>query len=178
MEKGADITVANSNGRTPVYSAARHGHLEVVKFLVEKGADITLADNDGWTPVIAASSNGHLQIVEELEAMPGSDLTATDHLGRSALFLSSRSGKAHVVQRLLSNERVDPSSSTPLFAAVANGHFDVVKLLIAHHTSSLNYTYFDRSLMWWARRGGNFNVAQLLLRHANQPSNSVDSDIP
>ena len=133
--------------------------------------------------MLTAAHCGYLEIVEELEAMPGSDPTETDHLGRSALFLSSRSGQAHVVQHLLSNERVDPSivdwcGSTPLFAAVVNGHFHVVEFLIAHHKPSLNHTYFDRSLIWWARRGGNLNVAQLLLRHADQSSISMESDIP
>ncbi|KAK4105360.1 ankyrin [Parathielavia hyrcaniae] len=151
--------------------------------MVEKGAAVKVADNAGWTPILTAAAIGHLEIVEELGAMPSSDPTETDHLGRSALFLSCRYGQAHVVQHLLSTERVDPlvgdwCGSTPRFAAVANGHFHVVELLVAHHTPSLNHTYFDRSLIWWARRSGNLNVAQLLLCHADQSSNSVDSDIP
>ncbi len=78
MGKGADLSVANNNGWTPVKSAAGQGHLEVVKFLVEQGADLTVADDNGWTPVQSAAGNGHLEVVNFL-VEKGADLTAASN---------------------------------------------------------------------------------------------------
>ena len=41
----------NLAGQTPLYYAARRGHLELCKLLIEKGADVTLLDNSGKTAV-------------------------------------------------------------------------------------------------------------------------------
>jgi ankyrin repeat protein len=54
-EAGADVTVANNDGITPVYIASQEGHLEIVKYLTESGADVTVANNNGRTPVYIAS---------------------------------------------------------------------------------------------------------------------------
>ena len=35
------------NGTTPLYEAARYGHLDVVRALLNAGADKTIADNSG-----------------------------------------------------------------------------------------------------------------------------------
>ena len=40
MADGGDIEVRTSINETPLIWAASHGHLEIVKYLVEKGADI------------------------------------------------------------------------------------------------------------------------------------------
>ena len=34
ITNGANIEMTSSNGRTPLYSASSHGHLEIVKFLI------------------------------------------------------------------------------------------------------------------------------------------------
>jgi ankyrin repeat protein len=38
---GADITVADNDGCTPLYAASLNGHAGVVKLLVTEGADIS-----------------------------------------------------------------------------------------------------------------------------------------
>ncbi|KAK1991098.1 putative histone-lysine N-methyltransferase, H3 lysine-9 specific, partial [Colletotrichum falcatum] len=51
VDKGADVTVSNENGWTPLNAASSNGYLEVVKLLVDKGADITVPNDNGWTPL-------------------------------------------------------------------------------------------------------------------------------
>ena len=46
--------------------AAKHGHLEIVSYLMENGADINRRDNRGMNALYWASSNGHREIVEAL----------------------------------------------------------------------------------------------------------------
>jgi ankyrin repeat protein len=41
VAEGADITVADNDGCTPLYAASLNGHAGVVKLLVTEGADIS-----------------------------------------------------------------------------------------------------------------------------------------
>jgi hypothetical protein len=44
VDKGADVTGADYDKRTPLHIAAADGHLKVVKFLVRKGASVNAED--------------------------------------------------------------------------------------------------------------------------------------
>jgi hypothetical protein len=55
---------------TPISYAAREGHLDVVKRLVEKGADPHIVDSRGQLPVDAAKSRGHMDVVTYLQSLP------------------------------------------------------------------------------------------------------------
>lgn len=47
VDKGADVTGADYDKRTPLHIAAADGHLKVVKFLVRKGASVNAEDRCG-----------------------------------------------------------------------------------------------------------------------------------
>ncbi len=50
--------------RIPALVAARHGQLEILKFLLEElHADVNLPSVNGVTPLLVASSHGHLEVV-------------------------------------------------------------------------------------------------------------------
>ncbi|PWI65090.1 hypothetical protein PCL_07389 [Purpureocillium lilacinum] len=177
LKRGADMAVANKNGWTPLNSASGNGHFEVVKLLLEKGADLA-ADNIGQTPLNLASCKGQVEVVKLLLGVPSSDPNQTDRLGRTSLFLASRYGQRQVVQVLLSDQRTilgirDWYGSTSLCAAVANGHSDVVKLLIARGATIENQDGAGRDLIWLARRTGNPEVLQLLLKNAERAASRV-----
>jgi len=44
VERGAALNSTNIFGRTPIMLAAKHGKLEVSRYLMEKGADILIRD--------------------------------------------------------------------------------------------------------------------------------------
>jgi len=68
-EFGADVSKAQFyNNATPLYSAAREGHTEIVRMLLTHGqadANLALAD-DGFTPLHAAAENGHTEVARML----------------------------------------------------------------------------------------------------------------
>ena len=53
-------------GRTAIFTAAFHGHLEIGKLLFDHGAKLDLQDKDGFTPLILAAHEGHLDFVKWL----------------------------------------------------------------------------------------------------------------
>ncbi len=50
VESGADLSVVDDEGRTPLHAAVGAGDLSLVKLLVEKGADLSAKDMQGRTP--------------------------------------------------------------------------------------------------------------------------------
>jgi uncharacterized protein len=51
---------------TPLIFAARHGHLDTVRALVDAGADVNQTNSDGWTALLAATQNRYYRVGEYL----------------------------------------------------------------------------------------------------------------
>ena len=64
-EAGADVSVANADGRTPL---AWNGHADATKAMKEAGASISAAMTDGQTPMHLAAHNGHVEALKEAGA--------------------------------------------------------------------------------------------------------------
>lgn len=57
LRHGADMTIADEHGYTPLHRAAMHGEPKVVKLLLDAGADPTARTNIGLTPKMVARLN-------------------------------------------------------------------------------------------------------------------------
>ena len=67
--------------------AARYGHIDIVKYLVEKGAKINLQDNNGYTALILAAYWGEIDKVRYL-VKQGADINIQDETGKTALAIA------------------------------------------------------------------------------------------
>ena len=126
---------------TPLIIAARNGHLNSVKILLQYGADIeargTLKTGDevieGCTPLWAAADTGHLDVVRLL-IKRNADVDGRTSSGSTPLRVAAHEGHLDVVRCLVEsgadvNARND-YESTPLMAACYFGHLSVVTYLI------------------------------------------------
>ena len=86
-------------GRTPLSTAAFHGHLEIVKLLFQRGAQINHRDDDEFTPLILASYEGHLKVVKWL-LRNGANLSDVDKFGDTALESAEICGHSEVASFL------------------------------------------------------------------------------
>jgi len=109
LAKGADISLANSRGMTPIMAAAGLGSvdadtrgfylsddtqqrsIESLKLLMKAGGDVNSKDSRGLTPLHEAARWGWNDVVQFLVAS-GADLTAKDNRGNTPI--DSALGKA------------------------------------------------------------------------------------
>lgn len=68
LDRGADWwnVVGNFDNRRPIHYAARNGHIECIKVLLEYGADIHYKDIKGETAITLAAAGGHAECVRYL----------------------------------------------------------------------------------------------------------------
>ena len=125
---------------TPLIIAARNGHLNSVKILLQYGADIedrgTLKSGDevreGCTPLWAAADIGHLDVVKLLIER-NADVDGRISTGSTPLRAAAYEGHLDVVRCLVeSGADVNAQNirgSTPLMTACYCGHLSVVTYL-------------------------------------------------
>lgn len=66
IDNGADVTVADEEGDTPLHNAARIGDLELIGLLLERGADPRARNNHGQTPADIAREEKAAKLIAAL----------------------------------------------------------------------------------------------------------------
>jgi len=106
-------------GWTALLFAAREGHVDCAKALVEAGADKDLQDPDGVSPMIVATVNGHFDVARYLTEK-GADPNLADRWGRTGLWAAI---DMHILPH---SGRPDPIDSGAVDGT------DLLKALLAH----------------------------------------------
>jgi ankyrin repeat protein len=66
LERGADSTVQNKAGWTPLHAAVHWGHEDVACFLLDYRVDPTAHERDAWTLLHLVSQWGHEEVAHLL----------------------------------------------------------------------------------------------------------------
>jgi len=172
-------------GATPLYIAAKEGHLAVVKLLLEKGAAIEAKAEDGCTPISTAAFNGHADVVKLL--LERGAAVEGKHKDRvTPLAMAAQQGHLEVVRLLLDKGAVvdakDNNGFTPLARAaqIRDGllarHLEVMKVLLAKgaNPNTLGFAPFEdgKTALQVAEEQGKTEVAELL-REAGTKKNRL-----
>jgi len=97
VEKGANLSVTNKSGNTPMYEAMS---FDIVKYFAEKGANINAVNKNGFTLLHVAAANGNLDVVKYLIEEKGTNIDAKDKNGNSPLDLATQNGYLDTVKYL------------------------------------------------------------------------------
>uniref|UniRef100_A0A3P8V1Z1 Ankyrin 1 n=1 Tax=Cynoglossus semilaevis TaxID=244447 RepID=A0A3P8V1Z1_CYNSE len=159
--------------QTPLHCAARMGHRELVKLLLEHKASPDSATTAGHTPLHIAAREGHVHTIRILLDAGAQQIKMTKK-GFTPLHVASKYGKVDVAELLL-ERGANPNAAgknglTPLHVAVHHNNLDVVKLLVskggsAHSTARNGYTPLHI-----AAKQNQMEVASCLLQNGASPN--------
>jgi ankyrin repeat protein len=182
-----DVNARSGDGSTPLLLATHNSDIDIVRALIAAGADVNAPNHYGVTPLLEASSTGDAALMAVL-LKAGADPKRAHPEGETPLMAVARAGSVPGVQLLL-EQKVDLNAienvqqTTALMRAAAEGHVDVVDLLLkagadpnrqAHVTAlsertgnSDHPTGGFTALMWAARNGDEAVVRRLAVGGAN-----------
>jgi ankyrin repeat protein len=170
IDAGADVRKANSYGVTALYIAARAGDSVATRMLLAAGADANAAlPASGETVLMTAAKAGDADVVRAL-LTGGVDGVSLAALGeaRAAARVAEGAGYSAPVNPTIDTNYADVNARerlygrTALMIAAAEGHLEVVRLLV-EAGSDFNIVDAEGSTaLTLARSYGNLDVAALL----------------
>ncbi len=168
---GAYINATDKDGDTPLYCAAKSGHVECVRLLLAApGIDVNKSDRKGFTPLYCAAKSGHVECARLLLAAPGIDVNKAANDNWTPLCWAAGNGHVECIRLLLAAPGIDVNATdkngwTPLWMASWKGHVECVRLLLAAPGIDVNKS--DRENGWTplyrAAGNGHIECVRLLL---------------
>ncbi|UVI33309.1 ankyrin repeat domain-containing protein [Paenibacillus spongiae] len=151
--------VRDTSGRSPLYNAAKHGHVHVVEALLEFGADPNRPESDAprGGALHAAASGNHLSIAKLLLAA-GADPNAEVEASGNAVYIAMRRGFNEMQQMLYAH-----GGTVSLTAACDLGRIDLAGEILAVHPQAANAG--DYGPLAQAASCGHTSIVQLLLNY-------------
>lgn len=173
MDSKDYVNSVTHNSETPLYFAAKNGHVRAVRQLLKASADINLKTHDLSCPLFAAVDEGHQEVVQLL-IKQGAEVNGQRCVsGWSCLHQAAYKGHAEIVRplsKVACLEAVDDYSITPLFLAAQYGHRQCVEVL-AEAGANVNSQATDLATpMLIAAQEGHLGCVEALLSHSANPN--------
>ncbi|KAJ3279593.1 hypothetical protein HK104_001312 [Borealophlyctis nickersoniae] len=100
------IDCVDKFGRTPLILAAKNGHYDIVKWLLEQGADVGKGDTSDNTAVHYACGYGWWDVVELVVGWGGAEVNGSNFWKFTGLMVADLKGHMKIVNHLLANPDV------------------------------------------------------------------------
>ncbi|XP_069704093.1 uncharacterized protein [Periplaneta americana] len=169
-----------SNKSNMIHIAAKNGHYDLVKFLVEeKNSDMTWRDSTNLsTPLMLAAEEGRLNIVkymtckslqiygENRDFLRNPIINIRDAKGKTALLRAAESGQLEIVEFLIrythTLDRDNEGNNILCCAAMSNNEL-LVKFLLKRKLDVNYHNNMHQTPLWLASRYGRLAIVKLLL---------------
>jgi uncharacterized protein len=156
----------------PVQAAPADTMIKAVKFddvkevnkQLANGMDPNMTDDHGIPLLVIAAREKSEKVVAVLIANPKTNIEIKDTADENAMMLAALNGDINIVQQLIDKDaEVNKKGWTPLHYAAANGHDDIVKLLLDHSAYVDAGSPNGTTPLMMAARGGHVSTVKLLL---------------
>jgi ankyrin repeat protein len=157
LDAGVDINSKTQNGEAIVYSAARGGNANILKFLSNSGVDTSSASE------VAARYKSLKAARAAIKA--GADVNSIDQHGETMLYAAARTGHTEMVNMLLEAgaDGQTGNADTPLSVATYYGHLNIVKALLKHDKAGIIKTGKGYNPLQVAASRGHAEIMEALL---------------
>ena len=166
LSKGCKAKAVDFTGATPLVDAARMGHIECVKKLVECHADVDHRDNDGCSVIQIAAAANQLDIVTFLAQECDCDVENVDNSGCNVLHDVCTRGRWRMLQAIIPHcynlDVQDANGQTPLHLAVFAHRRECVRFLMLAEADSNILDNFGRTALHHACFQGSVDMASLI----------------
>ena len=133
-ECAVNINGKDEEGNTPLLTAARNGHLIVVKYLIKQNCDPLQKDADGNTALHLAALFGHLTLIKYYKEQLNCNLLTTNDAGQLPIHYACSENIVEyfkfVKDCAVDINSKDKEGSTPLLTAAVKCHLTVIEYLI------------------------------------------------
>ena len=103
-KKGNDINATDEYGNLALHIAARLGHPDIIKYVIQLGAKPTITNKDKETPLMLAVKAGQIEAVQVLSAYYNEKLDKDDE-GNSLLYSAAMNGREEIVKIFTEGEQ-------------------------------------------------------------------------
>ncbi|XP_067644240.1 protein TANC2 isoform X3 [Eurosta solidaginis] len=183
LEFGADVSLTNSQGCSPLILAAIRGHADVVRLLVAAGSSLGQTDTTQRCALVHAARTGRLNVVKYLLACdwtprPNSHDVSLAVALQQSLIAAAAQDHVTIVEDLLEIDSIDVNlmddacGELPLTAAARNGCSDAVSILLSKGARIEARNKQDFTALWLAVKEGHWAVVEKLIQ------NGADIDEP
>jgi ankyrin repeat protein len=165
LANGADPTVCDESGRTPLHHAALCRDPGVAQALLDAGAQIDALDHELRSALACAVEQQNLPLVELLLAK-GAHLEPPGGLPVLLAMAMGAADRSDALPLLLRHklqlEVTDTDGRDALQLAAQNGHAAMVEALLEAGSSVKHRCHRGRTALHWAAQGGHARVLQRL----------------
>jgi len=142
-----DLNANTNDGhpRTALHLAAKRGHCDIIKLLLDKGANVECIDYFGRFPIHVAASAGRIEATELLGTVNGKNyINVKNATGISCLHFACASGHIKMISYLKEKgfnfeDAQDERNIRPIYVAAAQNQPEIVYELVKHYKKDINY---------------------------------------
>jgi ankyrin repeat protein len=129
LARGADVDAPDANGGTPLFDALAWARFAPAERLVDAGARVDVRDN-GWTALLLAARAGAPPSLLGRLFERGADPNERQGDWNALTYVAHRGGADGARFLIARGVAVNAPGTSPLHAAAARGHADLVGLLL------------------------------------------------